>query len=104
MKAAAKMVRTGIPRRPLGLNDNTPAQVNWRRGLFRVWLLISMAWIMGWTVYLIMYGIQGGFKALSDYFAVPVLLLGPPIALLLFGAVARWAFQGFVPDNKPPEH
>ena len=93
------MVRNGFPRRPYGLNDNTPAQVNWRRGLYRVWLLVSIAWIMGWMVYLIIYGIQGGFKSARDILVLPVLLLGPPIALLLFGAAARWAFQGFVPDK-----
>jgi hypothetical protein len=27
-----------------------------------------------------------------------VLLIGPPIALLLFGLVAGWAFRGFKPD------
>jgi len=93
------MVRSGIPRRPFGLNDNTPAPINWRRGLLRIWLLVSIAWIMGWMVYLIMFGIQGGFKTISDYLVLPVLLFGPPIALLLFGAAARWAFHGFVPDK-----
>jgi len=93
------MVQNRFPRRHYGLNDNTPAQINWRRGLFRVWLLLSIAWIMGWMVYLIIYGIQGGFKDLRDFLVLPVLLFGPPVALLLFGAAARWAFQGFVPDK-----
>ena len=39
-------------------------QVNWRRGLLRVWLLLSAAWIMGWAVYLIIYGIRAGSKVL----------------------------------------
>jgi hypothetical protein len=92
------MVPFGIPRRPLGVNDNEPT-INWRRGLFRVWLLASVAWIMGWAVYLAIYGIRGGFKDLDELLVVPVLLLGPPIALLLFGAMTRWAFKGFANDS-----
>jgi hypothetical protein len=94
------MARFGVPRRPFGQNDNTPAEVNWRRGLFRVWLLVSMAWVMAWVVYLLMSGIHGGFKSDRDFLEVPVLLFGPPLALYLFGAVARWAFKGFSPDDK----
>ena len=74
------------------------AQVNWRRGLFRLWLLLSAAWIMGWTVYIVVIGIKDGFQSFGDLFAIPVLLIGPPVALFLFGVVARWAFRGFAPD------
>ena len=96
------MARFGVPRRPGALNDNQPIAINWRRGLFRVWLLLSLAWIMGWMVYLVMFGIHGGFKNDSDFLEVPVLLFGPPVALYLFGAIARWAFRGFAPDERPP--
>jgi len=53
---------------------------------------------MGWIVYLILYGIQGGFRTSSEFLAIPVLLIGPPIALLLFGLMAGWAFRGFKPE------
>jgi hypothetical protein len=53
---------------------------------------------MGWIVYLVVNGIKDGFQSFGDLFAIPVLLIGPPIALLLFGVVARWAFRGFTPD------
>jgi hypothetical protein len=92
------MARFGIPRRGSDEQANNIAQINWRRGLLRVWLLLSAAWIMGWIVYLIIYGIQGGFKSPGDLLAIPVLLVGPPIALLLFGLVAGWAFRGFKPE------
>jgi hypothetical protein len=36
---------------------------------------------MGWVIDLIMYSLEGGFKA-SDLFVVPILLFGPPLALL----------------------
>jgi len=60
-------------------------------------LLVSAVWIMRWTVYLILFGIQGGFQRSGDLLALPVLLFGPPVALLLFVLVAGWAFGGFKP-------
>ena len=76
------MARFGIPRRASDMQVNEP--VNWRRGLTRVWLLLSAAWIMGWTVYLTLFAIRVGFQNYRDILAIPVLLFGPPIALLLF--------------------
>ena len=92
------MPRFGIPRLESDERASKAMQVNWRRGLLRIWLLVSAAWIMGWAVYLILNGIQGGFRSSGDFLAIPVLLLGPPIALLLFGLVAGWAFRGFKPE------
>lgn len=88
-------------RRAVGVGGTAPA-VNWRRGLLRLWLLASAAWVMGWAVYLAIYGIRGGFDGLEDLLVLPVLLLGPPIALLLFGAMTRWAFKGFVVEKDEP--
>jgi hypothetical protein len=72
-------------------------QVNWRRGLFRVWLLLSAAWIMGYGVFLILNAMRGGFQSSGDLLSGLVLLIGPPIALLLFGLMAGWALRGFRP-------
>ena len=93
------MAHFGIPRRTLSAKDEEILAVNWRRGLFRVWLLLSVAWILGWIVYLVLEGIKGGFQSFGGFLAIPVLLIGPPIALLLFGLVAGWAFRGFKPEN-----
>jgi hypothetical protein len=92
------MTNFGIPRRAPNDRRNE-LEPNWRRGLFRVWLVLSAAWIMAWTVYLILYGVQGGFRTTGDFLSIPVLLIGPPVALLLFGLAAGWAFRGFKPDN-----
>lgn len=89
----------GIPRRVLEGRAEEP--INWRRGLFRSWILLSAAWLMGWIIYLIMYGLRGGFKTTGDWFVIPVLLFGPPIALLVFGLAARWAVRGFKADDGP---
>jgi hypothetical protein len=94
------MARFGIPRRASDMQVNESIKaVNWRRGLIRVWLLLSAAWIMGWAVYLILFAIRVGFQNFREFLAIPVLLFGPPIALLLFGLAAGWAFRGFKPDD-----
>jgi hypothetical protein len=89
------MPRFGLHVRESGEAARLATQMNWRRGLLRVWLLVSAAWIMGWLVYLILYGIQGGFHGSEEFLSIPVLLMGPPIALLLFGLMTGWAFRGF---------
>ena len=92
------MPRFGVHVRESDQTARIPTPINWRRGLLRVWLLASAAWIMGWIVYLILYGIQSGFRTSGEFLAIPVLLIGPPIALLLFGLMAGWAFRGFKPE------
>jgi len=99
-KPSIVLAQIGPPRRSLGISrGGSEPPINWRRGLFRVWLLTSSAWILGWVVYLAIYGIRGGFNDPNEFFVLPVLLLGPPIALLLFGAMTRWAFKGFAADK-----
>ena len=68
------------------------APLNWRRGLFRVWLLVSVGWIMGWTIFLILEGVQGRQAGLIE---VAILLFAPPIALSIFGWATAWALRGF---------
>jgi hypothetical protein len=95
----AAMQRFGMSRREANEKGSRAAKLNWRRGLLRVWMLVSAAWIMGWIVYLILYGIRSGFQGASEFLSIPVLLIGPPIALLLFGLLAGWAFRGFKPEE-----
>ena len=94
------MPNFGIPRRTAAdAREDSSTPVNWRRGLFRVWLLISAGWIMGWSIYLILEGVQGGFTTTGDMVVVPILLFAPPIALWLFGLAAGWAARGFEPER-----
>jgi len=89
------------PRSAFVTRKDDPLPINWRRGLFRVWLLLSAAWIMAWIIYLIMYALREGIRSVGDVLVIPVVLIGPPIALLLFGIAAGWAFRGFrVEDPK----
>ena len=93
-----RMLRT--QRRPLSANDNAPLPLNWRRGLFRIWLLLSIAWVMSWSVFLTIRAIQGEFQTITSVLDLPVLLLGPPAALFVFGAAAIWAFRGFKAEDQ----
>jgi hypothetical protein len=67
--------------------------------MLRLWLVASGAWVMGWTIYLLLEGLQGAPQNMGDLLSLPVLLFGPPIALLLFGAAVGWAFRGFKADD-----
>jgi hypothetical protein len=49
---------------------------------------------MGWTIYSIMDGMQGGLTTPGDWIAVPVVLFAPPVALGMFGAATVWALRG----------
>ena len=81
-------------------NDNGVGPLNWRRGLWRMWVLISAAWLLAWSVYLTISMLRRGVDRPGDLLAIPVLLFGPPVALLLFGLATAWAFRGFAPDKR----
>ncbi len=63
--------------------------------IFRLWVLWSAVWLMGWTIYLTLYGLQDGFRGTGDLIATVIVMFCPPIALLLIGKMARWALRGF---------
>jgi hypothetical protein len=90
------MPNFGIPRRANDNEKRERAALNWRRGLFRLWLLLSAGWIMGWAIYLVMEGMQGGLSTTGDWITVPIVLFAPPIALGIFGAAMIWALRGFL--------
>jgi hypothetical protein len=91
-----------ITRRPFRPEASEPIPINWQRGIFRVWLLMSAGWVMGWTIYLLMHALEGKFPG-SDFLVVPILLFGPPVALLIFGVATGWAFRGFQVEEHPPK-
>ena len=77
------------------LSGEQTAPLNWRRGLFRMWLLVSAAWVMSWAIYFILSAMAQALKTVGDFLAIPVVFFGPPIALLLCGIAIRWAIRGF---------
>lgn len=74
------------------------AQVNWQRGLPRIWLLLSAAWIIGWTVNLIVEGDTGrsATSRISLRYRFCCLARRLRFAVWLSG---RMAFRGCKPDS-----
>lgn len=73
--------------------------LNWRRGLFRLWLLVSAAWLMSWSIYFILSAMAQALTTVGDFLAIPVVFFGPPVALLLCGMATGWAIRGFRVDK-----
>jgi hypothetical protein len=66
------MAVRNFPRRTFSLPVE-PILFNWRRGLFRIWLIASTGWMMGWTIYLLMYSLRSGYTGNRDFVAIPIL-------------------------------
>ncbi len=79
-----------MPNRPFSREKETP--INWRRGIFRLWILASAAWIMGWVIYFIIDLISGASTS-GELLVAPVVLFGPPVALMLFGLATDGPFK-----------
>jgi len=84
-----------------GVPSTESSPLNWHRGMFRLWLLASAAWIMGWAIYLTLSAMAQALTTPGDFLAIPVVFFGPPIALLLCGLAAAWAIRGF--KSEQPE-
>ena len=53
---------------------------------------------------LMLHGLRGGLKDSGELLGIPILLLGPPIALWLAGVAAGWAFRGFSAESEASDH
>lgn len=96
--------------------------MNWRRGLFRLWITASVLWIVGWPVYIASTCARPSadpahrlycradfgqwFPALDDfgpweYATIAFYDLAPPLAVLLAGWAATWIITGFRRQPNP---
>jgi hypothetical protein len=82
--------------------------MNWRRGIFRLWLAASAIWIVAITAIAYQAGAftlpppPAGFvldNQLEDVRLFPVWALGPPLVLGLAMLVIGWIFAGFRPHR-----
>jgi hypothetical protein len=63
---------------------------NWRVGSVRLWIALSIAWVVGWTIFFIQ---LAAFEAPQplDYLPILGIIIGPPAAVALIG----WVLKGF---------
>jgi hypothetical protein len=96
--------------------------MNWRRGLLRLWLVLSLCWtvpavvlewddltshvvtkdLAKWSDEALLKAHRGETLSVSDYradwprrLAAGSMIIGPPIAALLLGYALLWAGRGF---------
>lgn len=71
--------------------------MNWRRGLFRLWLIASAGWIAftAWDVYEALRYVDQ-----LSWWWVLAWALGPPAGVGLVILLAYWAVQGFAPAKR----
>jgi len=55
---------------------------------------------MAWTIYLVLFAVRTGFRGANDLVAIPVLLFGPPMALLVLVRMTQWALRGFNVEDR----
>jgi hypothetical protein len=79
---------------PLPAGDVASVPVNWRRGLFRLWVLAAAAWVTGWMIYFASQGFADGFLSASNLFDTSIVLFAPPAAFLIFGIAAGSTAHG----------
>lgn len=77
--------------------------MNWQRGLFRFWLIVSIVWgiAIGWWAYVSFQAVVGMARQFgitgSDWMVVLLALLLPIGAFLLMCVIAVWILRGFRP-------
>jgi hypothetical protein len=103
--------------------------MNLRRGLFRIWIVASLIWFVGWLAYVwatctpmhisgtpeneyVQFCYTSLFQdwmrqrqdfAFWDYASIGATGIGIPFAVLILGAGFLWAADGFRSDKEKPE-
>jgi hypothetical protein len=97
---------------PRSLRGRIGPGMNWRRLLFRLWLIASGIWMCAWTLHIWQscttdlgevwcrtdynewYSAFSKFTPLT-YAVIAVWGMVPPLAILAWGGVVYWALTGF---------
>ena len=68
-----------------------------RQSMIRVWMAISAVWVAFWlSIALIVFAnVEFRYPLTDELAPFSLIVLTPPIALLVLGAVGRWAFELF---------
>ncbi len=71
--------------------------MNWRRGLFRLWAVLSVAWAI--PAFWMVSDCVIDNTCSAGRWGVTAFILGVPLAFLLFGTALLWAANGFKPKS-----
>lgn len=67
--------------------------MNWRKGLFRTWLWLSVAWVIGNMA--IVGFVDPGYPTRVGFLTAAVFMTGPPAIILLLSIGVFWVTRGF---------
>jgi hypothetical protein len=95
--AALEVLRNGPPARAEGT-----LRINFRRGVFRIWLLISGSWIAFCVIKFrdCPYWRHGDYSPFDNYLGVGEWFVGIPALTFITGLAVCWVFDGF--GRSPP--
>jgi hypothetical protein len=68
--------------------------MNWKGGLFRLWLIVSVLWAALGAWVLVQNAQRHGVTP-EQIQSIILVIVGPPLAVLFFGAALLWALGGF---------
>jgi len=66
----------------------------WRRGFFRLWLVLSVPWIVG-SVIVAFYEMWAGNWSFSEMLFVLAFDLALPVTVYVLGLIVAWVTKGF---------
>jgi uncharacterized membrane protein (DUF485 family) len=69
--------------------------MNWRRGLFRLWLVLSLAWVVFVLVFARYEQTTYGAEIFGEPVFWAVFVAGPSLGLAFVLAAIRWVVAGF---------
>ena len=71
-----------------------------KKGLFRLWIVVSVCWFLIVVIGMFTVAITGGKVNWGDFVVVLCLLLSFPVILLYLGKVSFWIVQGFKKESE----
>lgn len=78
--------------------------MRWTRGLLRLWIAVSICWVVIVGGYATMIIATSGdryepWRLAEEVQLATVAVLVPPVVLLLVGYLGMWVISGFLPDR-----
>tara|TARA_R100000278_G_C5356494_1_gene123743 strand:- start:109 stop:471 length:363 start_codon:yes stop_codon:yes gene_type:complete len=88
-------------------NEKDKTIMNWREGLARIWLILSVLWISGLFGYVIYKALDYGWsvdetvtRLINSAPYVVILCFGPPLLLFILYKMVCWIITGFRPKQR----